>query len=171
MSEPILVAYATRSGSTAEVAQAITADFREQGIVAELHPAKEVLALQEFGALVLCVPLYLGRFHADARRFLSAHRAAISQMPVALIVLGPVQQEANDWAGARSQLEKQLARHPWLAPVACEIVGGRFDPALLGFPYTMLPALKKMPASDTRDWTAIHALARKLPAKLRLAVR
>jgi menaquinone-dependent protoporphyrinogen oxidase len=53
-------------------------------------------------------------------------------------------------------IEKELAQFPWLKPVALELFGGKF-PEKLTFPHTLLPALKNMPASDIRDWTAIRA--------------
>jgi hypothetical protein len=42
--------------------------------------------------------------------------------------------------------------------------GGRFDAALLRFPLNKLAGLA--PASDIRDWEAIRAWARNLPALL-----
>ncbi len=55
-----------------------------------------------------------------------------------------------------------LAGFPWLTPVAVQLFGGKFDPAQLTFPYNLIPALKKMPVSDIRDWDSIHAWARGL---------
>ena len=42
MFAPVLVAYATRGGSTAEVAQAIGAALEESGLTAEVKPVSEV---------------------------------------------------------------------------------------------------------------------------------
>ena len=50
----------------------------------------------------------------------------------------------------------------------CEVIGGRFDPSGLHFPYNLIPALKQMPPSDVRDWAAIRAWASSLPAKFHL---
>jgi menaquinone-dependent protoporphyrinogen IX oxidase len=67
--------------------------------------------------------------------------------------------------GVRSQLEKALVKFPWLKPVDIEIFGGKFDPALLRFPWNLLPALRMMPPSDIRDWTAIRTWASNLADK------
>ena len=45
---------------------------------------------------------------------------------------------------------------------------GKFDPAALHFPYNLLMPLKKMPASDERDWEAIHAWAKRLSEGLKV---
>jgi menaquinone-dependent protoporphyrinogen oxidase len=80
--------------------------------------------------------------------------------------MGPLHDAAKDWQDVRAQLDKELLKFPWLAPVAAEVFGGKHDPAKLSFPYTLIPALKQMPATDIRDWTAIRAWASGLAARL-----
>ena len=65
----------------------------------------------------------------------------------------------------RGQLDKALAKCPWCKPVDIEIFGGTFDPALLRFPWNLVPALSMMPPSDIRDWTAIRTWASNLADK------
>jgi menaquinone-dependent protoporphyrinogen oxidase len=169
MSTTVLVAYATRYGSTQEVAEAVAATLREGGLEVDLQPMREVSTLTAYSAVVLGAPLYMFRWHKDALRFLSRHRQALTGRPVAVFALGPFHDEEKEWQDVRAQLDKELAKFPWLAPVAVEIVGGKFDPAKLGFPFNLMPALKQMPASDIRDWTAIRAWASDLAAKLQPA--
>ncbi len=162
----VLVTYATKYGSTEEVAGAIAETLRERGVAAELLPARNVLSIDKYGAVVLGAPLFMGRMHGDARRFLSENRISLMKMPVALFVLGPVEKKEKDWVGARQQMEKELTKFPWLSPVAKEILGGKFDPANVGFPFNLIPALRKIPASDARDWTAIRTWASELTVAL-----
>ena len=61
---------------------------------------------------------------------------------------------------AREQLEKALAKRPWLTPVSAQMFVGAYDPARLRLAdrlLTMLPAspLHGLGAHDDRDWTAI----------------
>jgi menaquinone-dependent protoporphyrinogen oxidase len=63
-------------------------------------------------------------------------------------------------------LDKELAKFPWLAPVAKQVFGGKFDPAKLRFPYNLVPALKRLPVSDIRDWEAIRDWASGVAEKL-----
>lgn len=169
MEPVVLLTYATRSGSTEEVAQAVAQTLRENSVAAEIQPIQSVHSLEPYAAVVLGVPLYMTRFHKDARRFLAANHSALMKVPVALFVLGPVQKDEKDWTGAQKQLEKELAKFSWLSPVSQKIVGGRFDPSKLGFPFRLIPALRKMPASDVRDWTAIRAWASEVAAVLHKA--
>ena len=132
MSDSVLVAYATRYGSTQEVAEAVGETLREAGLGVEVRPMREVRTLEGYDAVVLGAALYMYRWHKDARRFLSRHRKALGELSVAIFALGPVKdpRDEEEWRNSRDQLDKELAKHAWLAPIAIEILGGRFDPAL-----------------------------------------
>jgi menaquinone-dependent protoporphyrinogen oxidase len=150
----ILVAYASERGSTSEVADAITATLREEGIAVDLRPAAEVNAVGAYEGVVLGTAIYMGRLHGDARRFLERTRSELAEVPVAVFGMGPRSLEPHDVEQARKQLEHGLARIPELRPIAVEIFGGVVDPAKLRFP------LNRIPASDARDWNAIRSWAR-----------
>jgi menaquinone-dependent protoporphyrinogen oxidase len=168
----ILVTYATRYGSTQEVAERIAATLRENGLEVTLQPARKVRDLEGYRAVVLGAPLYIGRWLKDARRFLDRHREALTQRPVAIFTLGPTHEGEEDWQAVREQLDKQLANYPWLDPVAVQLFGGKYDPDKLRFPDNLaaiLPAspLYQAPASDVRDWDAIRDWVNDLTTKLR----
>ncbi len=166
MSAPILVGYATRSGSTKEIASAVAVRLREGGSAVDLRLLKEVKSLDGYRSVVIGAPLYMFHWHKDAMRFLERLREALTQRVVAIFALGPFHDVEKEWKEVREQLNKELAKFPWLAPIALEVFGGTFDPSKLGFPYALVPALKKMPASDIRDWSAIRDWAGRLAAKL-----
>ena len=170
METNVLVAYATRMGSTEEVARAVAELMSENGLTLEVQPANVVRSLDGYGAVVLAAALYMGRLHKHARQFLAAHRRELTKLPVALFVLGPVSNAEKDWTGAQQQLKKELDKLPWFAPVSQQIVGGKFDPKNLGFPFNLIPALKKMPVSDVRNWTAIRDYAREAVEKFHTAL-
>ena len=157
MPTSVLVAYATKYGSTQEVAEAVAATLRESGLTVEIKPAREVRTLEGYDAVVLGAALYMYQWHKDARGFLSRHRKALAGLPVAVFALGPTHSphDEKEWRDSRAQLDKELAKHPWLKPVAVEILGGKFDPKKLTFPMNKFAG--KEPASDARDWTAIRA--------------
>jgi len=169
MPASILVTYASSYGSTQEVAEAVAATLRERGLQVDLQPMRAVRKLEGYKAIVLGIALYMFRFHKDARRFLSRHREALAERPVALFAMGPFNNVEKEWQGVRETVDKELAKVPWLAPAAQALFGGKFDPAKLRFPYNLIPALRNLPACDIRDWTAIRAWANDLVAKLQPA--
>jgi menaquinone-dependent protoporphyrinogen oxidase len=170
MSASVLVAYATRYGSTQEVAEAVAATLRERGLAVDIQPMRDVRTLDQYRAVVLGAPLYMFHWHKDALHFLERYRTALTTRPVAIFALGPFHAEEKEFQEVRGQLDKELAKFPWLTPAAIEIFGGKFDPEKLTFPHNLVPALKKMPASDIRDWTAICAWANDLAAQFQPAM-
>lgn len=168
MESLILVAYATKYGSTAESARMLAEMLHRDGLRAEVRPVNEVTELQPYSAVVVAAALYMGRLHKDARRFLTAWREELERVPVALMVAGPVEKEEKQFKSAEQQLDRELARMAWFHPVARKIVGGKWDPAKLRFPFNW--TLKKVPASDARDWSAMGAWAREIAACLQPAL-
>jgi menaquinone-dependent protoporphyrinogen oxidase len=134
MSASVLVAFATRSGSTQEVAEAIATSLRERGLQVDILPTRDVVTLDQYEAVVLGAPLYIFHWHKDALHFLSQHKEALMERPTAIFALGPLRAEEEEFQEARRQLDKELAKFPWLKAKDIAIFGGRFDPQKLSFP-------------------------------------
>ena len=171
MSDAILVTYATRYGSTQEVAERVAATLRESGLQVDVQAARQARTLEGYRAVVLGAPLYIGRWLKDAHRFLGRFQEGLVQRPVAIFALGPTRPEEMESPDVRTQLDQELNKYPWLKPVAAELFGGKYDPATVRFPDNLLaviPAspLHGAPASDARDWEEIRAWAVNLAAKL-----
>ncbi|MCL4287774.1 MAG: flavodoxin, partial [Thermoleophilia bacterium] len=66
----VLVAYASKHGSTAEIAAAVAAEIREHGLGADCVAAGEVADVERYDAVVLGSAVYLKRWQGDARHFL-----------------------------------------------------------------------------------------------------
>ena len=167
MESLILVAYATRYGSTEETARMVGAILGAEGLAVEVRNVNAIPQWKPYSAVVLAAALYMGKVHKHARSFLRDYRQQLAQIPVALLVPGPVGPDDKQMIVARQQLAKELARLPWLHPFAQQIVGGKWDPSKLSFPFSW--TLRKIPASDARDWAQIRAWAREIAGKLQPA--
>ena len=165
----ILVAYATRYGSTKEVAEKIAATLWENGLSVEILPLNNVKSVEVFSAVVMGAPLQMFRWHKDAISFLNQNQKVLCKIPVAVFALGPFHDEESEWVEVRKQLDKELANFPWLSPVSVSIVGAKYDPSVLGFPFNILPAMKQIPAIDIRNWDAVHGWAEGLVEKFEAA--
>ena len=163
MSSSILVAYATRYGSTREVAERVGAKLRARGADVDVAPAASVTDLSGYSAVVLGAPYYIGKMLKEATAFLERHRAALETMPVALFALGPVR-ATDDMDEDRKQLDKTLEKMDWLEPVATEMFVGKYDPSVLRGLDKLVAKPKASPlhglgVQDDRDWDAIEGWA------------
>jgi menaquinone-dependent protoporphyrinogen oxidase len=156
----VLVTYATRKGSTKEVAEAIALRLGGHGIMVELQPASDVHDLEGYHGVVLGGALYMGRVHPDARKLLKRFRVQLEELPLAVFAMGPLTTSDKDVAGARKQLDHALAKTSQIEPVAVAIFGGVVVPDRLQFPFS------KMPATDARDWEAIRAWADEVAGRM-----
>lgn len=157
----ILVVYATRHGSTGEVAGTVARAMGERHATVELRAAGEMRgSLAGYDLVVLGGALYSGRWHRDAHRFLKRHRRELAGTPVAVFAMGPRADVAEAWQRSREQLDRALARRAWLNPVSVQIFGG-VDPA----------PRRTRPRRDLRDVDAIQAWGAQLLAQARATTR
>jgi menaquinone-dependent protoporphyrinogen oxidase len=91
----VLVAYGTKNGSTAGIADLIALALHTEGLRADVRPARQVRDTTGYDAVVLGGALYAGRWHADARRFARRHAATLRDRPVWLFSSGPLDDSAD----------------------------------------------------------------------------
>jgi len=161
----VLVAYASRYGSTQEVAETIASVLGEAGLLANLKPVQQVQELDGYDAVVLGAALYNARWNPDAHQFLAKYQSVLKQRPIAIFTLGPLNSSSAAMQNSQRQLNKELAKYSWLKPFALEVFAGKYDPSKPG----MSLFYKILPTRDYRNWQAIHAWATRLPAQMGLA--
>ena len=160
----LLIAYATMSGSTQEIAEFVGQEIKNMGFSVDVGRCREVSDIKEYDAVILGAPIYMFHLHKNAVQFLKRHQKQLVNLPVGVFSGGPYGPNAeNDAVEVRKNLNAELEKITWLHPCSVLLVGGRFDPTLLRFPYNLIPALKANPASDARDWEEIRTWAKSLP--------
>ncbi|MEU9545050.1 flavodoxin domain-containing protein [Streptomyces mirabilis] len=96
MPTSVLVAYGTTNGSTAQIAEAVAEVLRKGGLIPDLLPARSVMDVTPYDAVVLGSGLYAGRWHRDARRFVSRHGRQLAERPLWLFSSGPLDSSASE---------------------------------------------------------------------------
>jgi menaquinone-dependent protoporphyrinogen oxidase len=158
----VLVAYATRHESTAEIAAAIAAELIAAGCVATLDEARTVDRLDGFDAAVIGSALYLGRWDDAALELLRRERATLAAIPTWLFSSGPV------GVGSATARPERLPQPEDVADLADEIgahattFGGRVDPDDDGLEARIMASAGL--AGDWRDFGRIRAWARGIAA-------
>ena len=159
----ILLAYASRFGSTQEVAETIASTLSEAGLEVDLQPVQDVKSLDRYDAVVLGAAIYNAKWNVVAHQFVSQHQDALTQLPVAIFTLGPLSTSDAAKRNSRRQLDNELAKYPWLKPIAVEIFAGKYDPSKPGMGFFD----RFVPARDVRNWDGIHTWANALSAQLK----
>jgi menaquinone-dependent protoporphyrinogen oxidase len=162
MNASILIAYATKNGSTAEVAEKVAARLCTHGLVTDVRAAHDVHTLDGYDGVIVGSAIYVGRLHADARHFLDRYRTELEALPVAVFAMGPRTLDDRDVASSRAQLQSALEKVPTIRPISTAIFGGVLEPSQQHFPFN------RFPASDARDWEAIESWADGVAARFEL---
>lgn len=92
----VLVAYGSKNGGSAGIAETIGQTLRAQGVDAEVRPARSVHDVGGYHAVVLGGSLYMSRWHADAVRFARRHAGRLRGRPVWLFSSGPLDTSADE---------------------------------------------------------------------------
>ncbi|MEU1192945.1 flavodoxin domain-containing protein [Streptomyces sp. NPDC005859] len=96
MADTVLVTYGTTNGSTAEIAEAVAAILRKDGLTVDSLPARSVTSAARYDAVVVGGGLYTGRWHKDARRFVRRNRVLLAERPVWFFSSGPLDASASE---------------------------------------------------------------------------
>jgi len=153
----VLVAAASKYGSTAEIAEAIGRALRENGVAADVRPVDEVGDLSGYTGVVLGSAVYVGRWLEAARRFAEERAEELAAKPTWLFSSGPVgdppQPEADEAVQIEPLMVKSKAREH-------RLFAGKIDKSKLGFGERALLLALRVPEGDFREWAEIAAWAK-----------
>jgi menaquinone-dependent protoporphyrinogen oxidase len=161
----LLVAYATRTGTTAEVAAEIGRVLEAKGFAVEVRKLAEVVSLDGYAAAVIGAPINGMRWHPEASAFVAANKAALGAVPVACFYLSYIA-----FAGGREAWKRSISKGMDEVGASVQAVSiGAFGGALAGplpAPMRLLFGIEKGQSLDKRDWDAIRAWASGLGERL-----
>jgi len=155
----ILVAYATKAGSTAGVAAEIGRVVESKGdCKVDVHPVAKLKDVDGYDAVIIGSAIRAGKWLPEATKFVEKHRDALSQLPVAYFIVCLTMMEDTE--------ENRRTVAAYLDPV-CEVVqpvdvglfAGMMDYSKLPFILRLMMKKMKSPEGDFRDWEAIRAWA------------
>lgn len=158
----VLVAYASKMGSTAEIADAIADQLDSRGLTVTCSPCASAPDLSAFDAVVVGSAVYATRWQKSARRFLRERRDQLSERPTWLFESGPtgdLSERRHQSPSAVVKLGTQIGAPPIM------VFGGNLDPERATTPIARWVADSDL-AGDYRDWTAIRAWADEIAAAL-----
>jgi len=163
LTKKILLAYATVSGSTAEVAQAIADEMGNTGPQVDVSPVEDVKDITGYDAVVVGTAVRMFHILPKTRRFLRRHRKGLNNVPVAyFLVCLTMGEETPENIQKATDYAKPLIKIK--APVSLGLFGGCVDHEKLTDIFGK--SMKSVPEQDHRDWEKIRAWAGETLPKL-----
>ena len=171
MTAKVLVAYASRFGSTQGVAEEVGRVLEEYGLQVDVLPAAEVQDISAYQAVVAGSAINSGEWLPEGMAFLRKHQAQLNQKPFAAFLVCMTLTMKN---GAYEQMVSEWMRpvRALVPPVSEGLFAGGLDirriPSFgdrVKFRLSVLAGVWS--EGDHRDWETIRRWAKTLPALFR----
>ena len=153
----VLVAAASRHGSTTEMAEAIGRTLSAAGLCADVRPIEEVSGLAGYDAAVLGSGIYVGRWLPQASEFVRAHAASLGELPVWMFSSGPLGSPKPMPEGEPEEAA-ELARS--IDAREHRVFSGKLDRSRLGLGEKIITNVVRAPEGDFRPWKEIEEWAK-----------
>ncbi len=159
MPNKVLIAYASKAGSTGGVAKAIGQTLSNGGMQVDVCLMKDVADLAPYRAIVAGSAIRAGEWLPEAMQFVQTHRAALAQKPFAAFLvcmtLAKPSGQASQEAAAYLEPVRALVK-----PVSEGLFAGVLDYSKLSLiDGLMMRAVGGDQPGDYRDWNAIRVWA------------
>ncbi|GIL08714.1 MAG: flavodoxin [Chloroflexota bacterium] len=166
MDNKVLVTYATRTDSTAEIAAFIGRTLTEGGLAVDVLPMQDVTDMSHYSAVVAGSAIQDKQWLPEAMQFVQTHQAALAQKPFAAFLVCMTlamknqqqQRVVFEWLKPVSALVKPVSEGYFAGVLNLSKVPGFFT--RLGFRISVM--LGVWSEGDHRDWDAIRAWAAEL---------
>ena len=161
MDSKILVAYSSKYGATAEIAEKIGEVLKQEGLQADVLPAKTVKSLADYQAFIIGSGVYVGMWRKEASNFLKKNENLLTGKPVWTFSTGPAGEGdpvelLKGWRYPNS-LKPVIER---IKPRDTAVFGGKVNAAKMSFLEKWVIKNVKSPVGDFRDWDMITKWAK-----------
>jgi menaquinone-dependent protoporphyrinogen oxidase len=160
MNERVLIAYATRAGSTPEIAAAIGETLAGRGYAVDVKPVTSKPSLNGYGAVLLGSAIRMGSWLPEMVDYIKANQSALTQsissgLPVGLYTVHMLN-TGEDPASRTARLAYLDSVRPLLGTVEEAYFTGVIDMEKLSFLDRWMVKMVKSPVGDKRDWNKIR---------------
>lgn len=150
----VLVTYASRAGSTMEIARTIALELENRGFTVDISPINRVMSLEGYSHVVIGTAIRMGAPLPEVTNFIEEHHSEFRDVPLACFIVH-LQHDGADEASRSARLA-YLDPIRKLLPLQQEaFFTGVYDPDKVSFLERLLGKMVKTPVGDFRNWEAI----------------
>ena len=167
MNHKILIAFATRAGSTSEVAKKIADVLCAKGLEVDVLPVKKVKNLNPYRAIILGSAIRAAHWLPEAVQFVENNKSELDKIPTAFFTVSLTMSEKTE-ENLRKVASYVDPVRSMLQPDFEGFFPGKMDPKSLSVPTRIMIKAMKTREGDFRDWDAVCAWAEEAYSKLKL---
>jgi len=158
----VLVAYASKYGSTGGVADAIGKELCGKDVAADVVLIKHANNISSYQGVIIGSAIYMGKWMSEAVDFVKKNKDTLCKVPVAyfLVCMTLSQPTERNRAKVLSYMDPILKAVPEIKPVGIGTFAGAMDYNNLSWINKKIMKSKGTPEGDFRDWNVIRAWAR-----------
>ena len=164
MAKRVLVAYGSRYGSTAEIAERIGTVLADEGYAVDVTQSTDVKDVDSYDAVVVGCPVYSGEWLDDVKAFVKSNASMLGSLPTAIFAVS-LRMKDGDPDLEEAQQGVFDAEKRIIAPVDVKIFAGALEYDKLSPIVALQAKTKGLPEGDFRDWEAVEAWAASRPSQ------
>jgi menaquinone-dependent protoporphyrinogen oxidase len=161
MNDKVLVAYASKCGSTGEVAEAIARELVARGKAVDVRLAQNVSSLNGYQAVIVGSAIRMGNWLPEAVKFVETHQQVLRQLPTAFFTVH-MMNLGDDETSRKNRLAYLDPVRKIMTPQQKVFFAGKMDLARLSFLDRFIAKAVKAADADLRDWQAIRGWAKQI---------
>jgi len=168
MENKILIVYASKYGSTAEIAEYIGQFLRDMGSEVDVRSVNAVNDISQYHSIVIGSATRMDKLLSDAVKFAKKHEPDLHRMKTAYFVVGVTMKQ--DTPENREKVKGFLEPLCRIRePVSIGLFTGKIDYSKVGFSWKVMAKLDKsglMEEGDFRNWDTISKWANEIAPAL-----
>ncbi len=169
MTKKLLIAYASKCGSTTEIAKSMGKVLVEKGYEVDILPVNQVKSMDGYAGILAGSAVRVGAWLPEAVDFVKNNQTTIQKIPTAIFTVHGLNWE-NTSASEALRKNYTSGVKQLISPVDEVFFTGKIDYSTMTFLEKLLCKTVKAVEEDRRDWGIINGWAAEIPNKIQLDI-